>query len=308
MTIEAQVRRGAGLRVFLSYRRSDVGGYAGRLTDALAQRLGAKNVFQDVAAIVPGQDFGAAIDGALDECDAVLAVIGPGWIGAVDARGDRRLQQDDDYVRRELARALEREATVVPVLVGGTDLPVATELPGDLQGLSQRQAVSLRDETWHLDVDALLRSLRGEPTEPTVRGWRRRRSVAAATLVAVAAGAGVVYELSRDSGNSDTSSKPPACAVPGAGWAQIPLDGDVTATVPAGDGDLTFTVRSAAWKPVTSGEWQVTLGTTMRNATSESHYHYDDRYRYLKVGSAASQPGSCSSCLTVRTTRAVPST
>jgi len=42
------------VRVFLSYRRGDVGGYAGRLTDALLQRLGAKGVFQDVTAIAPG--------------------------------------------------------------------------------------------------------------------------------------------------------------------------------------------------------------------------------------------------------------
>jgi hypothetical protein len=70
------------VRVFLSYRRGDVGGYAGRLTDALIQHLGAKSVFQDVTAIVPGRDYTAAIDRALDNSDAVLAVIGPGWLTA----------------------------------------------------------------------------------------------------------------------------------------------------------------------------------------------------------------------------------
>jgi hypothetical protein len=52
------------VQIFLSYRRGDVGGYAGRLTDALRQRLGAKSVFQDVTAIAPGQDYTAAIDRA----------------------------------------------------------------------------------------------------------------------------------------------------------------------------------------------------------------------------------------------------
>jgi hypothetical protein len=66
------------VQIFLSYRRNDVGGYAGRLSDALRERLGARSVFQDVTAIERGEAFTAAIDRALDECDAVLAIIGPG--------------------------------------------------------------------------------------------------------------------------------------------------------------------------------------------------------------------------------------
>ncbi len=40
------MREVRGVRVFLSYRRGDVAGYAGRLSDALRERLGAKSVFQ----------------------------------------------------------------------------------------------------------------------------------------------------------------------------------------------------------------------------------------------------------------------
>ena len=74
------------MQVFLSYRRGDVPGHAGRLADALRQRLGNDSVFQDVVAIAPGQDFTTAIDHALDDCDAVLAVIGPGWLTAATPR------------------------------------------------------------------------------------------------------------------------------------------------------------------------------------------------------------------------------
>jgi TIR domain len=80
------MREGRAVQVFLSYRRGDVGGYAGRLADALLQRLGPNSVFQDVVAIAPGQDFTVAIDRALDDCDAVLAVIGPGWLTAATPR------------------------------------------------------------------------------------------------------------------------------------------------------------------------------------------------------------------------------
>src|SRR5512139_4046967 len=90
------------VRVFLSYRRGDAGAYAGRLSDSLRERLGAKSVFQDVTAIAPGQDYVAVIDRALGDSDAVLAVIGTGWLTAATTDGARRLSDPDDYVRLEL--------------------------------------------------------------------------------------------------------------------------------------------------------------------------------------------------------------
>ena len=75
------------MRVFLSYRRGDAGGYAGRLADALMARLGQESVFQDVAAISPGEDYSVAIDQALARCEAALIVIGPG-IGVTPAALD----------------------------------------------------------------------------------------------------------------------------------------------------------------------------------------------------------------------------
>ena len=69
------------MRIFHSYRRDDASGHAGRLYDALSHRLGRGSVFHDVAAIDPGVDFGDAIVRALQDCDAVLAVIGPAWPG-----------------------------------------------------------------------------------------------------------------------------------------------------------------------------------------------------------------------------------
>jgi TIR domain len=122
------------VRVFLSYRRGDAGGHAGRLADALVQRLGPRSVFQDVTAISPGQDYTVAIDRALADSDAALVVIGPGWLTAVTPQGTRRLLEADDYVRLELARALDRDIRVIPILVGGARLPEAAELPGDLRG------------------------------------------------------------------------------------------------------------------------------------------------------------------------------
>jgi hypothetical protein len=43
--------------IFISYRRDDARGYAGRLYDRLAGEFGRENVFIDVDALQPGDDF-----------------------------------------------------------------------------------------------------------------------------------------------------------------------------------------------------------------------------------------------------------
>ena len=276
------------MQIFLSYRRGDVGGYAGRLADALRQRLGANSVFQDVTAIAPGQNYTVAIDRALDEADALLAVIGPGWLTAATPHGAPRLSEAGDYVRLELARALHRNVRVIPVLVGGAALPAATDLPTELQELAQRQAVVLHDETWHQDVDGLVRSLRGEPAVPTRPS--RRWLVGAVAAVLLVAGAAVWWwgpgpGTGSGTGGQDGSENAPAsCAPPtGAGWRPITLSNDPTGEETLPNGSLVFRVKNAHWR-AHEGKWQVTLATSMENDTPESQYHEGWRYSSLVVG------------------------
>jgi hypothetical protein len=127
------------VRIFLSYRRDDTSGHAGRLYDALSRRLGRGSVFHDVDAIDPGADFGDAIVRTLQDCDAVLAVIGPAWMGARTPAGVRRLDETGDYVRLEFSTALAAEARVIPVLVAGANLPSSTDLPDELRALAGRR-------------------------------------------------------------------------------------------------------------------------------------------------------------------------
>jgi hypothetical protein len=77
----------------------------------------------------------------------------------------RRIDHEDDDVHREVVAALAGGGRVVPVLVAGTALPRRRPARG-MQALAQRQAVSLHDETWQEDLDALVRRLWGDPAEP----------------------------------------------------------------------------------------------------------------------------------------------
>ena len=279
-----RMRYERAVQIFLSYRRGDVGGYAGRLTDALVQRLGAKSVFHDVTAIAPGQDFTEAIDRALDDCDAVLAVIGPSWPAAATPQGAPRLFEADDYVRLELATALKRNVRVVPVLVGGAPMPRPADLPDELRELVQRQAVVLHDETWHQNVDGLVRSLRGEPAVPHRRN--RRRLVIGAVAVALAAlGAGAWWWGPGTSGEGETDTADPIACAPltAQGWSRIKLGEDPSVTVKAATGSTIYGVKDARSR-AHPGKWQVTLAVTMENATPDSRYNGFWNYESLVVG------------------------
>jgi hypothetical protein len=142
--------------IFLSYRREDAAGYAGRLRESLEERFGEGRVFRDVDTLEPGQDFVQAIEQRVAQCTAFLALVGREWLETTDNSGRLRLQQPDDYVRREIAAALARpDLLVIPVLVEGVSMPPSTDLPEDIRALARRHAVSLRDETWVHDVDRL---------------------------------------------------------------------------------------------------------------------------------------------------------
>jgi hypothetical protein len=141
---------------FISYRRDDAAGYAGRLHEALENRLGSDQVFRDIDTLEPGQDFVETIEMRLTECRVLLAMIGREWLDSRDASGQRRLEQPHDYVRLEIARALARlDVRVIPVLIEGASMPAASTLPDDLRALARKQAVHLRDDAWDHDVDRL---------------------------------------------------------------------------------------------------------------------------------------------------------
>jgi hypothetical protein len=161
-------------RIFISYRRADSGGWARSLHDKLDESLGAGRAFRDVA-MQSGMDFHQHVESLLDHCDVLLAVIGRRWTSSTDADGKRRLDDPDDLVRREIARALLRaDVQVIPVLVDGARMPAVHELPPDLAPLSRRHACELTDSRWDYDVDTLTRRLRELLGEKPPRGARPR--------------------------------------------------------------------------------------------------------------------------------------
>ena len=170
--------------IFISYRRQDTEGQAGRLYGDLVAAFGRESVFMDVAGIEPGRDFRKAIDRSLSSCGAFLAMIGKDWLNLKDASGRRRLDDPADYVRVETAMALKRDIPLIPVLVQGVRTPDAEQLPDDLKDLAYRNAVELSHPRWDSDVQLLIESLRPYVSKPSAPPQRQGMGI---KLLAVAA-------------------------------------------------------------------------------------------------------------------------
>ena len=178
--------------IFLSYRREDTEGQAGRLYDDLVAAFGSDSVFMDVAAIQPGRDFRKSIDQSLNSCGVFLSLIGKSWLTAKDASGQRRLDDPADFVRIETGAALKRDIPVVPVLVQGASAPKPDQLPDDLKELAFRNAVELTHARWDSDIEVLIKALRPhisqsspKPEPGRVQSAGKRRTIKSIAAVAV---------------------------------------------------------------------------------------------------------------------------
>lgn len=153
--------------IFISYRRDDSEGEAGRLFDDLTHAFGENSIFMDVSGIDPGVDFRKAIDENVSGCGVLLAIIGPMWATIQNSSGRRRLEDENDFVRLEIASALRRNIAVIPVLVHEAKMPRPDQLPDDLKELAFRNSVEITHARWNSDVALLIKAL-----EPYVAATR----------------------------------------------------------------------------------------------------------------------------------------
>ena len=109
--------------IFISYRRGEDAGFAGRLFDRLGRTFRRQRLFMDVDSIAPGEDFVSILEARVAECDVLLALIGRGWLTAIDEAGGRRLDNGEDFVRIEIATALTLAQRGIPVLLAGMQAP-----------------------------------------------------------------------------------------------------------------------------------------------------------------------------------------
>jgi len=171
--------------VFISYRRDDSAGFAGRIYDRLTKSLRHAQFFLDVDNILAGVDFGDVLSDHVGRCDALIAVIGRSWLSSADAENRRRLDDPLDTVRIEIEAALGRGIRVIPVLVDGAEMPRLEELPESLKTLARRQKIDVFHANFDADVKKLTRALTlldnelRQKAEMVAREERKRKRQAA---------------------------------------------------------------------------------------------------------------------------------
>jgi len=147
--------------IFISYRRDEAAYAAGWLHERMRRTWPGDGIFFDVDSIRAGLDFPERIGIALDRAHVVLVCVGPQWLSMEGADGRRRLDDPEDFVRREvehgLARSARGECEVIPVFLDGLQgfRSVAgqpgTELPDAMSALATKQGAFIRRP---LDTDA----------------------------------------------------------------------------------------------------------------------------------------------------------
>lgn len=209
-------------RIFISYRTADGIDKATALARDLGEIFGDAAVFLDKDDLRGGTAWREEIRHALDAKPILLLLVTPLLLNAVDARGQSRIGDDDDPVRKELQEALEAGASIIPLLCDGLDeIPDTGRLPAPFDRIGDLTWRKLRAYDWNNDIERLCddlkafgippikRNRRADDTAPTMAHYARtRRRVMA--LVAGAIGlllATYAWWLSRHDGPADLAGR-----------------------------------------------------------------------------------------------------
>jgi formylglycine-generating enzyme required for sulfatase activity len=176
-------------KIFVNYRRDDERAMAARIRDRLAATFGDANIFMDVDNLLAGQRFDKELEKALNQTDVFLAVIGPRW---VELLAERRASGERDYVREEIAGALQRDIVVIPILIERTPLPRADALPQDICDFVLHQKHIITHEQFGRDVVGLVEAIRfGRKAARAGGGGSTVRWVGTAALAALVLSGGL---------------------------------------------------------------------------------------------------------------------
>jgi TIR domain len=147
-------------QIFISYRREESQWSARSLHDRLCRDFDPTQIFMHIDAIALGEDFVTAIETTVARCDVLIAVIGNNWLTTKDEHGNRRLDNEEDFVRMGIATALKREIRMIPVLLDGALMPHKDDLPEDLKLLVRRNALRITGTSFDGDCQRLAATIK----------------------------------------------------------------------------------------------------------------------------------------------------
>jgi hypothetical protein len=179
--------------IFISYRRSSGAETAKHLRDVLSER--GYNVFFDTDSLRNGE-FNKYLFDVIDACTDFIIILSP---GALD-----RCVDEKDWVRLELARALEKGKNVIPIMSGDFRFP--DELPSDIDDVRWCNGIAVNVEYFDAMIDRLTTFLQSKSKR------KRRTSLFVGGGIALAAAiallAFVLFGGRGGAGGQSSSSNP----------------------------------------------------------------------------------------------------
>jgi hypothetical protein len=153
--------------IFINYRHSDTMESGGHLYADLSRMFGKGAVFMDQrgGSLPWGEDWDRELKDGLENCEALVALIGPQWSTFERSPGMRALDDPDDWVRNEIATACRRSKKILPVLLRRDKAPSENELPGELRdlGFHRLQAYPISERHWEAEMEKLVQALKENP-------------------------------------------------------------------------------------------------------------------------------------------------
>lgn len=242
--------------IFINYRRSDSRGTTFALREKLLKHFKENELFLDIEGLGGGEDFVNALANTVSLADVMIVMIGQHWLEARDAEGKQRLHQPDDFVRIEIASAIAQEKKILPVLLEGTQMPSAEDLPDDMKDLTRRNAVELRLNRIEDDARVIAKTLKDLVPAKNVSQKKMVQTAAGAAAAALVCG---------------TLAGPYVSNLTGMEWALNPAKADLQTAL----ADLEKERRSAARASATAAlELEDVTAQAQRDlikATADAH-------------------------------------
>lgn len=189
--------------IFISYRRDGGDMSAMHVYEALKDR--GYDVFYDIEMLRSGK-FNEALLSSIQSCKDFVLILSP---HALD-----RCNNENDWVRREIAEALKAKKNIVPVIMRGFSFP--EKLPDDIDEVRYRNGLTSTTEYFSESIDRLCD--RYLVTKPPARWKREGRSVLIPVIIALAALVivlGILFALNLiKNGGSDRRDVPIRATIP----------------------------------------------------------------------------------------------
>lgn len=142
--------------IFLSYRTDDSYHSAPLIWERMSTHFGERKIFLDTASTRAGDDFEKKVWPALLGAKVMLVVIGPDWLSGGADLPRRRIDDPEDYVRREVRTALQTAGlNIVPIMIKNAKLK-KLDLPEDIRALRDKMDLPFHHRYFKTDLAAIV--------------------------------------------------------------------------------------------------------------------------------------------------------